>query len=153
MWYSTGSGWNELFLVSDHLLKREKFFYSLQSLTVSKRDYWLCFFLFSRDWIINELVFILQSTRKVKSYSSKLKLRGNWPPERLANFYSVLWKENIWSLSRGVRWGGGGGLTKRLMGMWRWIGSHFHNWSDYNGVAFSIELREWGRKFSDFGGK
>jgi len=32
-------------------------------------------------------------------------------------------------------------------------GSHFHDWSDYNGVAFSIDLIEWGRKFSDFGGK
>ena len=27
----------------------------------------------------------------------------------------------------------------------------FHDWSDYNGVAFSIDLLEWGRKFSDFG--
>ena len=42
---------------------------------------------------------------------------------------------------------------KRLMGMCRWMGSHFRNWSDYNRVAFSIELLEWGRKFSDFGGK
>ena len=39
------------------------------------------------------------------------------------------------------------------MGMCRWMGSHFHDWSDYNGVAFSIEFLEWGRKFSDFGGK
>ena len=29
----------------------------------------------------------------------------------------------------------------------------FHNWSDYNGVTLSIELLEWGRKFSDLGGK
>ena len=44
---------------------------------------------------------------------------------------------------------GGGVLPyKRLMGMCRWMGSHFHDWSDYNGVAFSIELLEWGRKFS-----
>ena len=42
---------------------------------------------------------------------------------------------------------------RRLMGMCRWMGSHFHNCSDYNGVAFSIELLEWGRKFSNFGGK
>ena len=34
--------------------------------------------------------------------------------------------------------------------MCRWMGSHFHDWSDYNGVAFSIDLLEWGRKFSDF---
>ena len=39
---------------------------------------------------------------------------------------------------------------KRLMGMCRWMGSHFHDWIDYNGVAFSIELLEWGRTFSDF---
>ena len=51
--------------------------------------------------------------------------------------------------------GAGGGVLpyKRLIGMCRWMGSHFHDWSDYNGVAFSIELLEWGHKFSDFGGK
>ena len=48
----------------------------------------------------------------------------------------------------------GGGLLpyKRIMGMCRWMGSHFHDWIDYNGVAFSrlsIELLEWGRTFSD----
>ena len=35
--------------------------------------------------------------------------------------------------------GGGGGVGvlphKRLMGMCRWMGLHFLNWSDYNGVA------------------
>ena len=47
----------------------------------------------------------------------------------------------------------GGALPyKRLMGMCRWMGSHFHDWIDYNGVAFSIELLEWGHTFSDFGG-
>ena len=47
---------------------------------------------------------------------------------------------------------GGGVLPyKRLMGMCRWIGSHFHDWIDYNGVAFSIELLEWGRTFSNLG--
>ena len=35
--------------------------------------------------------------------------------------------------------------------MCRWMGLDFHDWSDYNGVAFSIDLLEWGRKFSDFG--
>ena len=30
------------------------------------------------------------------------------------------------------------------------MGSHFHNWIEYNGVAFPIELLEWGRTFSDF---
>ena len=34
--------------------------------------------------------------------------------------------------------------------MCRWIGSHFHDWIDYHGVAFSMELLEWARTFSDF---
>ena len=39
---------------------------------------------------------------------------------------------------------GGGVLPyKRLMGMCRWMGSHFHDWIDYNGVAH----------FRIFGGK
>ena len=40
--------------------------------------------------------------------------------------------------------GGGGGWgmvlpSNRLMGMCSWMGSHFHDWVDYNGLAFSIE--------------
>ena len=48
--------------------------------------------------------------------------------------------------------GGGGGVLpyKRLMGMCRWMGSHFHDWIDYNGVTFLVELLEWGRTFSGF---
>ena len=50
--------------------------------------------------------------------------------------------------------GGGGVLPyERLMGMCRWMGSHFHDWIDYSRVAFSIELLEWGRTFSDFSGQ
>ena len=53
-----------------------------------------------------------------------------------------------------VKVSGGGVLSyKRILGMCRWMGSHFHDWIDYNGVAFSIDLLEWGRKFSDFWGK
>ena len=37
--------------------------------------------------------------------------------------------------------------------MCRWMGSHFHDWIDYNGVAFSIELLEWSSTFSDLWGK
>ena len=37
--------------------------------------------------------------------------------------------------------------------MCRLMGSHVHDWIDYNGVAFSIALLEWGRTFSDFWGK
>ena len=36
--------------------------------------------------------------------------------------------------------------------MCSWMGSHFHNWIDYNGVTFLVELLEWGRKFSAFMG-
>ena len=43
----------------------------------------------------------------------------------------------------------GGGLlpSNRLIGMCRWMGLHFHNWIDYNRVAFSKELLEWGHTF------
>ena len=33
------------------------------------------------------------------------------------------------------------------------MGSHFHEWIDYNGVAFSRELLEWDHTFSDVLGK
>ena len=47
--------------------------------------------------------------------------------------------------------GGGGVLPyKRLLGMCRWMGSHFHDWIDYNGVTFLVELLEWDRTFSGF---
>ena len=34
--------------------------------------------------------------------------------------------------------------------MCRWMGSHFYDWIEYNGIAVSIELLEWGCTFSDF---
>ena len=37
--------------------------------------------------------------------------------------------------------------------MYRWMGSHFHDWVDSHEDAFSIELLEWRRTFSDFWGK
>ena len=40
--------------------------------------------------------------------------------------------------------------SKRLLGMCHWMELHFHNWTDYNGVTFLVELLEWGRKFSGF---
>ena len=50
--------------------------------------------------------------------------------------------------------GGGGVLPyKRLMGMCRWMGSYFHDWIDYNGVTFLVELLEWGRTFLGFLGE
>ena len=49
--------------------------------------------------------------------------------------------------------GGGGGIlpSRRLMGMCRWMGSHFHGGINYNVVAFLLELLEWDRTFSGFG--
>ena len=44
-----------------------------------------------------------------------------------------------------------GDTNKRLPGMCRWMGSHFHDWTDYHGVAFSIV--EWGGTCSEFWGK
>ena len=51
--------------------------------------------------------------------------------------------------------GGGGGTSLQEANgkIYRWMGSHFHDWINYNGVAFSKELLEWGRPFSDFWGK
>ena len=36
-----------------------------------------------------------------------------------------------------------------VMGMCRWVGSHFHDLIYYNETAFSTELLEWGRTFSN----
>ena len=40
--------------------------------------------------------------------------------------------------------------SKWLLGMCRWMGSHFRNWTDYNEVTFLAELLEWGRTFLGF---
>ena len=39
-----------------------------------------------------------------------------------------------------------------LMGMCRWMGSHFHDWTDYNGVAFSSTFYRVTRMGSHFSG-
>ena len=46
--------------------------------------------------------------------------------------------------------GRGGGVlpSNRLTGMGRWMGSHLHDWIDYNGVAFSIGAN----RFAEFQG-
>ena len=41
---------------------------------------------------------------------------------------------------------------KRLMGMCHWMGSHFHDWIDYNGVAVSIQFLERGSHIFGFFG-
>jgi len=48
---------------------------------------------------------------------------------------------------------GGGALPiNGLMGMCRWMGSHFHDWTDYNGVAFSSIFYRVTRMGSHFSG-
>ena len=49
-------------------------------------------------------------------------------------------------------WGGGVLPSNRLMGMCRWMGLPFHDWIDYNKVAFSIELLYGVAYFRDLGG-
>ena len=48
---------------------------------------------------------------------------------------------NVLSQSAGIGHSGGEVLPyKRLLGMRRWMGSYFHLWIGYNGVAFSLEF-------------
>ena len=67
---------------------------------------------------------------------------SNGPPIGLSNLKFEAFKPG----------GGGGGVlpNKRLLGMCRWMGSHFHNWTDYSEVTFLVELLGWGRTFSGF---
>ena len=51
----------------------------------------------------------------------------------------MIYSKEIIVLGR-AGWGGEALPYKRLIGMCRWMGSHFHDWTDYNGVAFSKEL-------------
>ena len=72
-----------------------------------------------------------------------------------AGYCLICFSQNCQMLTLRTCGGGGGELQlpyKRLMGMCRGLGSLFHDWSDYNGVTFSIELQEWGHTFSDFWG-
>ena len=60
----------------------------------------------------------------------------------------------VYTKWRTFRARGGGALPyKRLMGMCRWMESHFDVWIDYNGVPFSIALLERVHTFSDFWGE
>ena len=34
--------------------------------------------------------------------------------------------------------------------MFRWMGLHFPDWVDCNGVTFSLELMEWGHTYLEF---
>ena len=77
-------------------------------------------------------------------YSAVLFSRSNKAAIFLSITYSVGSVNLAAKVPRGVL------PSKRLLGMCRWMGSHFHNWTDYNGVTFLVELLEWGRTFSGF---
>ena len=49
--------------------------------------------------------------------------------------------------------GGGGEVlpSKTLLGLCRWMGSHFHNWTDYNGVTFLVVTKMRSHIFVIFG--
>ena len=66
--------------------------------------------------------------------------------------YFSLQPSEVKSKAIEVKSSGGVLPYKRLMEMCRWMGSHLHDWIDYNGVSFSMELLAWGCSFSDFWG-
>ena len=67
----------------------------------------------------------------VKGASDKL-------PPTLSNCYCCLTSPFSVTRKSMIKIFARGGVlpSKRLLGMCRWMGSHFHNWTDYNGVTF-----------------
>ena len=70
---------------------------------------------------------------------------------------TLVWGIRDASLGFGPDWaktpGGGGALPiNGLMGMCRWMGSHFHDRTDYNGAAFSSTFYRVTRMGSHFSG-
>ena len=71
---------------------------------------------------------------RAKRVSSPSNCVGNW-----GDTYKKSWS-NYMKHIQGSFPGGKRVLAgERLMKIWHWMGSHFHNRSDYNGVVFSIE--------------
>ena len=70
----------------------------------------------------------------------------------ITNILRIIFAEEL-CITKCVLPGGEGVLHyETLMWTCRRMGSHFHDWIDYHGVAFSIELLEWGRTFSEISG-
>ena len=67
-------------------------------------------------------------------------------------FYVVYGKMNDWMNEPSGRGEGTVLPSNGLMGMCCWMGLHFQDWIDYNGVALSLELLEWQGTFWGFGG-
>ena len=94
--------------------------------------------MYSQIWLINKFIF-----------TSLQWLLCNVLVD-IPNIHSYMYIYLRFHNRKKVRSRGGVLPYKRLMGMCRWMGSHFHDWIDYNGVTFLVELLEWGRTFSGF---
>ena len=104
-------------------------------------------------------VFWERSSRETVSFEEQIHFRAKWMLLCLLSLKHFSQHAQFWKLVNILAGyflpGGGGGyflIRQTLMGMCRWTGSHIHDWIDFHGVAFSIELPEWGRTFSDFWG-
>ena len=100
---------------------------------------------------------LLHIRKKEKKCLSSYLANTTWPNinvfEHFLTFCIVELQYNKEALLELNSWGRGVLLYKRLSGMYCWMLSHFHHWIDNNGVAFSIDLLEWGCTFSDFWGE
>ena len=70
----------------------------------------------------------------------------------LPSFLWLVWVRTKCHLCGGCEVPNPRGLLSRnrLIGMCCWMGSHFHDSIDFNGVTISTESLEWGRKLSRF---
>ena len=111
-------------------------------------------------WRRNMIRHLSDMPVNAKDYDCTPVCRTLLKPRRRSSAYSI-WmcmsargNSLSWPMHSLLYLSPGGALpSNRLMGMCRWMGSHFHDWIDYNGVAFSTELLEWGRIFLGFWGK
>ena len=97
-----------------------------------------------------------RDSRSIWGRKSRGKIRRNFPPRFSPSNtqYGLFQTSHLGHVEPNwIELSGGRGVlprSKRLLGMCRWMGSHFHIWIDYNGVTFLVELLECGRTFSEF---
>ena len=97
----------------------------------------------------------LSHLSRFDSRRSPRREERDYSQSTLQSFFRITVPECIVSLRSiqmdAARWRGGNLQVKQYcMGICRWMGSHFHNWTEYNEVTFLVELLKWGRKFSRF---
>ena len=91
-------------------------------------------------------VFAGKTPKRCVSFTFQKHFVNGKQPQKALSLTTIRYKKDVEDSEEGLL------PYKRQMGMCRWMGSHFHDWIDYNGVAFSIQLLKWGRTFSDFWG-